>query len=277
VKRMRSFYPRKAKGKSVSTKETKTKSRPKTPAVIEVTEKESQEGARFYIVATPIGNRDDMSTRAVQVLGDVDFIVAEDTRHTGQLMAYFGIKKPLISFRDAPQSVMNRSLTAIGERLAKGESGAYVTDAGTPNISDPGWRLIAAVLGQNVIIAPVPGPSAAATLVSLAHVPLDEYRFIGFLPKKKGNQTKIDELVDYLKQNKEHRGVVLYESPNRVRRTLTDFAAHNPALQVVAGRELTKKFETLYRGVLTKDFIESLPEKGEYVVLIHNVDIKSQS
>jgi 16S rRNA (cytidine1402-2'-O)-methyltransferase len=221
----------------------------------------------FFIVATPIGNRDDITTRALQVLGDVQFVVAEDTRHTGELLAYLGIKKPLISFRDAPSGVMQRSIKQVQERTDRGESGAYVTDAGTPGISDPGWRLIESLLDRATIV-PVPGPAAVTTLVSVCQIPLDEYRFIGFLPKKKGYQTKLQELTDYL-NHKEKRGVVFYESPRRIRKTLADFMALNAKLQTVAGRELTKKFETIYRVPLSASFIKSLPEKGEYVVLLY--------
>ena len=226
--------------------------------------------SNFYIIATPIGNRDDITTRAMQVLGDINFIVAEDTRHTGELLAYFGIKKPLISFRDAPVPVMNRALKQIKGRLRKNESGAYVTDAGTPGVSDPGWRLISALLPLGVIPIPIPGPSAVTALLSVIDVPLDEYRFIGFLPKKKGYQTKINELNLYLR-HKERRGIILYESPKRVHKTLTDMMKLNPKLGAIIGRELTKKFETIYRGKLTDKFIANLPEKGEYVVFIHNL------
>lgn len=221
----------------------------------------------FYSVATPIGNRDDITTRALQVLGDVDFIVAEDTRHTGELLAYYGIKKPLISFRDAPSAVMQRSIKQVQDRIAKGQNGAYVTDAGTPGVSDPGWRLIESLLAD-ATIAPIPGPAAVTALVSIAHVPLDEYRFIGFLPKKKGYQTKLAELCDYL-NHKEKRAVVFYESPRRIRKTLTDFMGVNSKLKVIIGRELTKKFETVSRAQLSTSGIKSLPEKGEYVVLLY--------
>lgn len=221
----------------------------------------------FYSVATPIGNRDDITTRALQVLGDVDFIVAEDTRHTGELLAYYGIKKPLISFRDAPSAVMSRSIKHVQDRVKQGESGAYVTDAGTPGISDPGWRLIESLLDDATII-PIPGPAAVTALVSVANMPFDEYRFIGFLPKKKGYQTKLAELCDYL-THKDKRAVVFYESPRRIRKTLTDFCGVNSKLKVIAGRELTKKFETISRGQLSAALIKTLPEKGEYVVLLY--------
>lgn len=227
--------------------------------------------ASFFIVATPIGNRDDMTTRGMQTLSEVDFVVAEDTRHSGELLAHYGIKKPLISFRDAPTPVMERSLKDVLKRVKNGESGAYMTDAGTPGVSDPGWRLVQSLLEQNVQVVPVPGASAVTALLSVANMPLDEYRFIGFLPKKKGYQTKLQELVEYL-NHKEARGVVIYESPNRIRKTLTDFLIlieqRRELPYVVIGRELTKKFESIYRGNLTKELIDALPEKGEYVVLL---------
>ena len=224
---------------------------------------------RFFIVATPIGNRDDITTRALQVLGEANFIVAEDTRHTGQLLSFYGIKKPFISFRDAPAPVIKRSLEAILERLDKGETGAYVTDAGTPGVSDPGWRLVHALLEKNITVSSLPGPSAVTTLVSLAATPLDEYRFLGFLPKKKGFQTKLDDIVSYL-DHKEARAVVFYESPKRVQETLTDLAAKTSGLHALVGRELTKKFEEYLRGkpaeLLQATQKRSL--KGEFVVMI---------
>lgn len=240
--------------------------------------------SQFYIVATPIGNREDITTRAQHILGQVDFIVAEDTRHTGQLLAMYGIKKPLLSFRDAPQPVMDKLLNAVRERLAAGESGAYVTDAGTPGVSDPAWRIVQAAIQMDVSVSPLPGPAAVTALLSVADAPIDEYRFVGFLPKKKGFQTKIADLLDYL-NHKEQRAVLFYESPNRIRATLqTFFDCHCEArsnldvssravreisgLHAIIGRELTKKFETIYRSELTKDFIATLPEKGEYVVMV---------
>ncbi len=222
----------------------------------------------FYIVATPIGNRDDITSRAIQILGGVDFIVAEDTRHTGQLISFYGIKKPFISFRDAPPRVMEHALADIKERIVKGESGAYVTDAGTPGISDPGWRLVQTLEALGVMISPIPGPSAVTALLSVAHVPIREYRFVGFLPKKKGHRSQLQDLIGYL-QAGEERAVVFYESPNRIRKTLTDFMQLDGKLSATLGRELTKKFETIYRGPLSPELITQLPEKGEYTVLLY--------
>lgn len=229
---------------------------------------------QFFITATPIGNRDDITTRAIQTLSEVDFIVAEDTRHTGQLLTLYGIKKPYISFRDAPQPIMDKAINEVLERLEQGQSGALVTDAGTPGVSDPGWRMVAALVSAGIQVTALPGPSAVTMLVSLCDIPLEEYRFVGFLPKKKGFQTKIIDLVTYL-STKEVRGVIFYESPNRIRNTLSVIAnemkqSYRVSRQIycIVGRELTKKFETVYRGVLAPDLIATLPEKGEYVVLL---------
>lgn len=229
----------------------------------------------IYIVATPIGNLGDISTRARMVLESVDFIVAEDTRHSGELLASCHIKKPLLSFRDAPTPVMNRALGAILARLARGQSGAYITDAGTPGLSDPGWRLVSAALDAGFALSPIPGPSAVTTLLSIADFATHEYRFMAFLPKKKGFQTTISRLIDYLAEGK-NRSVIFYESPHRVKNTLSAFMNYHRgpsepllSLKALVGRELTKKFETVYRGELTEDFIAMLPAKGEYVVLLH--------
>lgn len=221
----------------------------------------------LYIVATPIGNRSDITERAREVLGSVDCVVAEDTRHTGELLAFFGIKKPLISFRDAPQPVMDKACGQVLARLSEGESVAYVTDAGTPGVSDPGWRLVDAALEAGVTVVPIPGPAAVTALISVANKPLDEYRFMGFLPKKKGFQTTVTDLLAYLGAG-DSRGVIFYESPNRVQSTLRAFLERNQPVYAVIGRELTKKFESVYRGELSEDFIKSLPDRGEYVILL---------
>ncbi len=222
---------------------------------------------QFYVVATPIGNRQDISTRAMQILSEINFIVAEDTRHTGQLMAYYGIKKPLISWRAAPRAVVDKALRQIHERILAGESGALVSDAGTPGVSDPGWRLVKALGEWNITVAPIPGASAAVTILSVVDVAVAEYRFIGFLPKKKGHQTLIADCVNYLKSGKD-RAVIFFESPRRIQRTLGEFLAAPRPFYLVIGRELTKHFETIYRGNLNAALIATLPQKGEYTVVV---------
>lgn len=178
---------------------------------------------------------------------------------------------------------MNRALELIVARLKSGHMAAYLTDAGTPGISDPAWRLVLACVTNNLNVMSLPGPSAVTMIVSLADAPLDEWRFMGFLPKKKGFQTTVSELIDYLGAGK-NRGVIFYESPNRVGNTLSVIASQarqssltphggegqNEELQLhaVIGRELTKKFETVYRGDLTPEFIAAFPEKGEYTILL---------
>lgn len=234
----------------------------------------------LYIIATPIGNRQDITHRALDTLKAVDFVVAEDTRHTGELLAHFEIKKDLISFRDAPTPVMDRLIAEVVTRLKNDESAAYVTDAGTPGVSDPGWRLVDAALEAGIVVTSIPGPSAVTALLSVADIQIDEYRFVGFLPKKKGFQTTVADLLDYLQAGK-NRAVIFYESPHRVQNTLAVIArslvtrqsvipteVEGSGLYSVIGRELTKKFETIYRGQLTDAFIAQLPDRGEYVILI---------
>jgi 16S rRNA (cytidine1402-2'-O)-methyltransferase len=220
----------------------------------------------FYSIATPIGNLSDITTRAVDILSSVDFVVAEDTRHTGQLLAHLGIKKPLLSFRDGPSQVMDRLLRAIEERIDVGQIGAYVTDAGTPGVSDPGWRLMALLDRKGVMASPIPGPSAVTAIMSVVPVPLSEYRFVGFLPKKKGYQTALSNLAAYMDANA-GSGIVFFESPHRIRRTLEDFARQG-SYYVIIGRELTKKFETIGKGALDQEMISQLPDRGEYVVVL---------
>lgn len=220
----------------------------------------------LYIIATPIGNREDITERAKRILGEVSFVAAEDTRHSGQLLAGYNIHKPLISFHDGPTNIMERAEREIITRLAEGD-GAYITDAGTPGVSDPGWRLIDGVKNAGHEVVPIPGPSSAITLLSAFDKQLDEYRFVGFLPKKKGHQTLIKELVEYLSGGK-NRGVVFFESPMRVDKTLREFKNIDSELAAFVGRELTKQFESFYSGQITDEFIECLPAKGEYVVLV---------
>lgn len=229
---------------------------------------ESRAILTLYVVATPIGNLEDITLRAKRMLGAVDFVAAEDTRRTGQLLQAFGLRKPLISFRDGPSAMMDRATAEVVRRLATGD-GAFVTDAGTPGVSDPGWRLVAAVRGAGHAVVPIPGSSAVTTLLATVAAPLDEYRFVGFLPKKKGRQTLVRDLVAYLETG-DRRGVLFFESPNRLDKTLREFQAESSrSFEAQIGRELTKQFESIYSGRLTDEFIDGLPAKGEYTVLLY--------
>lgn len=229
----------------------------------------------LYIVATPIGNLEDITLRALRVLNEVDLIACEDTRHTKLLLERHGIQKPLVSLHE--HSAPRKFAELVG-RLAAGESIAIVSDAGTPGINDPGGRLVAAAIaanseqrtanGQEIAIVPIPGPNAGVTLLSASGIPADKYLFLGYLPKKKGRQTLLRQIA-----NSEWRigvPVVLYESPYRLVRTLEDFAKIFPEGRVVIGRELTKKFEEIWRGSLAEavEVWSKRKIQGEFVVVV---------
>lgn len=220
--------------------------------------------AKLYIIATPIGNLEDITLRALRILKEVDFVVCEDTRHTLQLLNYFQIKKSLISYHQ--HSRLQKIDDIIG-LLKQGKNLALVSDAGTPGISDPGNVLVSRVvneLGDNVQVVPVPGACALTTLASVAGLPTDRFLFLGFLPHKKGRQA-LFELIKNSEQT-----VIFYESPYRILKTLEALAAVlEPARQLVIGRELTKMFETFYRGTARQvlEGVKAGEVRGEFVVL----------
>lgn len=216
----------------------------------------------LYLVATPIGNLEDMTLRALRVLRECDLVVAEDTRHSGQLLHHFEIRKPLLScfqFNEARRS------EHILERLRQGGRVAMVTDAGSPGISDPGERVVRAVLDAGLRVEPVPGPCALVAALTASGLPTNEFHFVGFLPHKSGQRRKELERLSGVPGT-----LVLYESPYRVARLLGELAEVFPARQVVLARELTKKFEEFLRGT-PGELIEQAQARalrGEFVVLI---------
>jgi 16S rRNA (cytidine1402-2'-O)-methyltransferase len=200
----------------------------------------------LYIVATPIGNLEDMNPRALKTLAVVDSVLAEDTRVTKKLMAHFAIRAPVERF-DANADA--KTIAGVVRRLAEGDSLALVTDAGTPAISDPGSWLVAQVLrelGDAAKIVPIPGPSALTAALSVSGFPSDRFAFFGFLPPKKGRATRLAEIAACADT------AVLYESPHRIGKTLAELAALSPERNAVVCRELTKMFETIYRGKLAE-------------------------
>lgn len=216
----------------------------------------------LYLVATPIGNLEDMTLRALRVLRECDLVVAEDTRHSGQLLHHFEIRKPLLScfqFNEARRS------EHILERLRQGGRVAMVTDAGSPGISDPGERVVRAVLDAGFRVEPVPGPCALVAALTASGLPTNEFHFVGFLPHKSGQRRKELERLSGVPGT-----LVLYESPYRVARLLGELAEVFPARQVVLARELTKKFEEFLRGtpgeLIEQSKVRAL--RGEFVVLI---------
>ncbi len=218
----------------------------------------------LYIIATPIGNLSDLTFRALEILKSVDAIVCEDTRVTSGLLARYQIQKPLMSVRER-SSV--REIERVIQRLEAGETLAYVTDAGTPGLSDPGGLLVETVLAKlpDTTIVPIPGANAVATLASVAGVPLDRYTVMGFPPHKKGRKTYFEEVVQ-----SEHP-VFFYESVHRIGRALKEVVALlsvDEDRTCIIGRELTKMHEEILRGSLREMAEREIMKKGEFVVLI---------
>ncbi len=218
---------------------------------------------KLYIVATPIGNLEDITLRGLRILKEVDFILCEDTRVTKILLDKYEIKTPTISYF---QHSGLAKVKQIIDLLKQGKNLALVSDAGTPGISDPGNKLIELVLADlpNIKIEPIPGANAAISALSISGLPTDKFVFYGFLPHKKGKETILKEIIN----NKFTS--VFYESTHRILKTLNKLKDLGLDKHVVVCRELTKKFETVYRGsiseVLTE--LEKGITKGEFVVVI---------
>ncbi|MCK5418905.1 MAG: 16S rRNA (cytidine(1402)-2'-O)-methyltransferase, partial [Desulfobacterales bacterium] len=194
----------------------------------------------LYVVATPIGNREDITLRALNILRDVDLIAAEDTRKTGNLLAHYQIKNRLISFYEHNEK--KRTPEIIG-KLLDGISIALVSNAGTPSISDPGYRLIEAAIANKITVSPIPGVSAATAAMSVSALPTDSFVFIGFLPRKKAKRQQfLNELAV------EPRPVIFYESPKRILTLLEEIISCMGDRPAVLAREMTKLHEEFIRG-----------------------------
>ena len=221
----------------------------------------------LYIVATPIGNLEDITLRALRVLREVDWIACEDTRQTRKLLEHFGIAKPMVSYHDHNES--GRAADLVG-RLNGGGNGALVSDAGTPLISDPGYRLVQAAIAAAVPVVPIPGVSAAVSALSAAGLPTDAFRFCGFLPPKSSQRRKILE-----QWKAEAATLIFYETPHRILEALEDVTAVMGARPVVVARELTKLHEEFLRGTAedVRAELASRPSvKGEITLLIGKTD-----
>jgi len=220
----------------------------------------------LHVVATPIGNLADLSPRALDTLHAVAAICAEDTRHTRQLLAHFGVERPLLALHEHNEDGMAGRLVA---RLLAGESLALVSDAGTPLVSDPGFRLVRAAREAGVRVSPVPGASALVAALSVAGLPSDRFVFEGFLPAKAGaRRARLEALAP------EPRTLLFYESSHRIGDTLADcVAAFGAERQAVVARELTKLFETVLGGTLAelhaRIVADANQRKGEFVLLVH--------
>ena len=221
---------------------------------------------KLFVVATPIGNLEDMTFRAVHILSEVDLIAAEDTRKTKILLTRYNINTPMTSYHKFNIRAKTKHLI---EFLQTGKNLALVTDAGTPGISDPGYEVICSAVAQGVEVVPIPGASAAITALSVAGLPTAEFIFQGFLPKKPGKKRKALEQL----QN-ESRTAIIYESPFRLLKTLVEMEKILGQRQVAVCRELTKKFEEIARGsvgeVINK--FKDRKVKGEIVVVVSGSD-----
>jgi len=220
--------------------------------------------SKLYIVATPIGNLGDITLRALRVLKEVDFILAENPKKSLRLLNFYNIRKPILKFH---QHTKEKETKKILNLLRKGKNLAFISEAGTPGISDPGGKLVEKVrekFEDAVKIIPIPGPSALTCIISVSGFPTDRFLFLGFLPKKKKRKEFLREILN------SKYPVVFFESPYRILKTLEELKNLNPNLKIVVGRELTKKFETIYWGKIG-DVIEKIKKekiKGEFVVII---------
>jgi len=220
----------------------------------------------LYLVATPIGNLEDITLRAIRVLNECDVVAAEDTRRTGLLLKHLCVKKPMISYHAHNEA---RRTQEIVERLGRGEKIALVSDAGSPGISDPGERVVRAALAAEFRVEAVPGACALVAGLTASGLPADEFHFVGFPPHKSGQRrNRLERLKDI------PGTLILYESPYRIEKLLNELKDILPERDVALARELTKKFEEILRGkpdVLLEQ-IKNRSLKGEFVVLISGSD-----
>ena len=224
--------------------------------------------AKLYIVPTPIGNLEDITLRAINVLKEVDFILAEDTRTTSHLLRHLGIEKPMHSHHKFNEPA---TVGRVAESIAQGRDVALVSDAGTPGISDPGFLLVRKCVEEGIDIVTLPGATALIPALVQSGFPCDRFCFEGFLPQKKGRMKRLQELAT------EPRTLIFYESPYRVVKCLEQLAeTFGAERRVAVVREITKKFEETVRGTLTEaiDHFKSHEPKGEFVIVVEGYDAK---
>jgi len=225
----------------------------------------------LYIVATPIGNLEDMTLRALETLKKVDLIACEDTRHTKKLLFHYEIEKSLISFHQHSKTIKFDKIIA---EIKKGKNVALVTDAGTPGISDPGNKLVAEAIENGIAVIPIPGVSALTTLASVSGIDMQRFVFLGFPPHKKGRETFFKKVVET------EFPVVYYESPHRLIKNLellksfqSEFDSESLGKRIILGRELTKMFEEIVRGGVAEvlEYFQANPGKvkGEITIIIY--------
>ena len=217
----------------------------------------------LYIVGTPIGNLEDVSLRALRILKEVDFLLCEDTRVTKRLLEHYDISTSTISYH---QHSTLQKVDSILELLREGKNLALVSDAGTPGISDPGNKLVSEVIRnvEGVQVVPIPGASALTAVASISGFPMDRFVFLGFPPQKNKRKKFFEEVIA------SKYPVIFYESPYRIQKTLEELRALDGHLPIVVARELTKKFETTYRGTVNEviEQVKADSSKGEFVVAV---------
>ena len=218
----------------------------------------------LYLVATPIGNLKDITIRAIETLTKVDFILAEDTRKTKKVLETYKIKKSLESFHEHNENI---KLEMVLNLLKSGKSGALVSDAGTPTISDPGYKLVKYAIKETIKVVPIPGPSAVIAALSASGLPTDQFIFLGYFPKKKGKQDIFLAQIE-LASGQKAATVIFYDSPYRVTKTLSILATKFPKSELVVARELTKLHEEFIRGTVEEVSHKKITLKGEFTLLL---------
>ena len=227
----------------------------------------------IYLVATPLGNLEDITLRALRILGEVSLIACEDTRRTGRLLQHFQISKPLVSCHDHNEA---RRASELAERAASGESIALVSDAGTPLIADPGYRVVQAAIDRGVRVVPVPGPSAAVAALSVSGLPSHDFAFKGFLPAKSGKRRAAIRFLE-----RSGTSTVFYEAPHRILAAVADTCELlGGSRRIAVARELTKLHEEVLRGpaaCVLKELAARPSQKGEFVLVIGPRDDRGAS
>jgi len=216
----------------------------------------------LYIVSTPIGNLEDISFRALHILKNVDMIATEDTRVAQILLNHYGIRQKLVSYYS---HVENSKLDYITDFIKQGSSVALISDAGTPCISDPGSILVNKCIEEGINVIAIPGASSLIHALVMSGFKNEKFYFHGFLPQKKGREKTFTELKT-IKEN-----IILFESKFRIKKTISELAKNLGNKEVVIGREMTKKFEEIYRGRLREINVNAIKEKGEFVIVINNL------
>ena len=218
----------------------------------------------LYVVATPIGNLEDISARALRILGEVDLIAAEDTRTTRKLLTRYELRVRMVSLFDAN---VRRRIPQLLKELDEGKQIALVSEAGTPVISDPGALLVRAAAEAGHTVTPIPGPTAIAALLSVAGMPADKFTFLGFLPRKAGQRRRLIESIAM-----QSWPTVFYESPHRIIATLEALRETLGDRNIVIGREMTKLHEEIFRGTLAEAIEHFQKPRGEFTIAVAGAD-----